>query len=102
MGFGGLSTNLVLPPPWISQYRPRPSAVVATPEESGSRARVPVSGQLTSGPRLEDEVERRLRAPAEAGEAAAHDHVADARPARLGSEREPDLLGQGGRRAQQR
>src|SRR4051794_12052785 len=102
MGHGGRNTRLVLPRPWTSQYSRRPSALVAKPDASGARARVPVSVTLMSGPRLEDEVEGRLGGAAEAGEAGRFDDRADARLAGLRAEREPDLLRQRGRRAQQR
>src|SRR4051794_32541886 len=72
-----MSTTVVLPPPWSSQYRRRPSAAVANPASSGSRARVPVSAMLISRPRLEHYVERRLGDALEAREAGGVDDIAD-------------------------
>src|SRR5512146_1733396 len=94
MGVGGRSTSVVLPPPKVSQYSRRPSSDVAKPCSSGCRARAPVSVIVTSRPRLEDEVERRLGHPPEAREAGALRHLADPRLARLRTERQPDLLRQ--------
>src|SRR3954469_9122673 len=81
IGFGGMRTTVGLPLPCRSQYSRRPSAAIANPVSSGSRARMPL---ISSRPGFEHHVERRLGDAAEAGEAAGLDDVADARLARLG------------------
>src|SRR5580704_1756328 len=61
-----------------------------------------VAGAVTSGPSLEDEIERGFGDPPEATEAGTGDDVADACLARLGAQSQAALLGEGRRSAKER
>src|SRR5215218_7763268 len=90
-------------PEWPTSTSSR-SAASRSASSAAERAAVFCAGSVTrtSWTCLEDEVEGRLGGAPEAREAGALDDLAAAGLAGLGAEREPDLLGQGRRRADER
>src|SRR5205807_10380055 len=70
------------------------------PARAGAaRAGANLAGDDPLGPRLQDEVERRLGRAPHAREATLFEHLCEARLAGLGAEREADLLRERGGRA---
>src|SRR5215470_12356691 len=75
-------------------------ATNAAPRTGILRAKAsPTTRSRCSGSSFQDHIERRFGRAAESCEAAFHNYIAQPRLARLSAERQPDLLGQRGWRA---